>query len=538
MTEKFNAANTSFLLGKSYRRKVFLVNLYMLSTTLLDPNILSRVDENSSEYNGEKLAEKEGDEENLFRLLRTEEGGDKHLLSMKQVLLDEYGSIENLKKAFKSTDNSDKDDIENYFSEIKKKAPKEEVEKKYYGISKDIHNSDPNWKPDFLAIAMKLKGSTSELADLISPPGKGYLKGSSELGYRGKDIVTGEQIKIEEKDIIDSWRINNLTEEEFNTEKKRLTNNKKDAEAGAGEVGAKGAETPEAATEAAPAAAVEGAAGEDGVAGDDSVGAEAPGAAPAAPVDNSGAVEGEVAKEKNTDIQFIITEMDDKNDFANSIEVQENGKTIIEKLSKGDIMSYTSSDGNTKRYINILGLNDKEINYEEFDYSESEQEWKWYYSISKGMMKVANPTRILSNHSDNKYRKGIEWNKFTNLKKEENITTKKQAEKEAKAAAAPGTETPVAVTAPGDNNNEKLEKIKKDEKEAAKIRDASLKVNENNSRKNTKERLDKRSQDDGSGSKDKDKKNPSTNLIRSNSSNFGGSRKKNKTKKTRKSRKK
>ena len=225
MTEKFNAANTSFLFGLSHRRKVFLVNLYMLSNTLLDPNILSRVDKNSSEYNGEKLAEKEDGEENLFRLLRTK-NGDKHLLSMKQVLLDEYGgSIDKLKEAFKSTENSDKDDIEKYFSEIKEKAPKEEVEKKYYGISKDILTSNLKWDPDFLAIAMKLKGSNSELTNLISPPGEGYIEGSSELGYKGKDIITGEQIKIS------YLRMKNLTEEEFNIHKERLTKNKKDAEA-------------------------------------------------------------------------------------------------------------------------------------------------------------------------------------------------------------------------------------------------------------------------------------------------------------------
>lgn len=183
MTEKFNAANTSFLFGLSHRRKVFLVNLYMLSTTLLDPNILSRVDENSSEYNGKKLAEKVGDEENLFRLLRTEEGGDKHLLSMKQVLLDEYGgSIENLKKAFESTDNSDKDDIENYFSEIKEKAPKKEVEKEYYGINKTskLSPGDEEWKPEFIVVN----------------PERPYIKGyGDEPGYRGKDIITGETIE-------------------------------------------------------------------------------------------------------------------------------------------------------------------------------------------------------------------------------------------------------------------------------------------------------------------------------------------------------
>ena len=182
MTEKFNAANTSFLLGKSHRRKVFLVNLYMLSTTLLDPNILSRVDENSSEYNGKKLAEKEGDEENLFRLLRTDEG-DKHLLSMKQVLLDEYdGNIEILKKAFKSTDNSDKDDIENYFSEIKKKAPKKEEKKEYYGINKTskLSTGHKDWKPEFIVVNPERPYS----------PG-----GGDEPGYRGKDIITGEMIE-------------------------------------------------------------------------------------------------------------------------------------------------------------------------------------------------------------------------------------------------------------------------------------------------------------------------------------------------------
>merc|ERR1711871_1044154 len=103
MTEKFNAANTSFLLGKSDRRKIFLNNLYILSNTLLDPNILYSVNEDSSEYNGDKLAEKEGDEENIFRLLKTKEEGNKHLLLMKKVLLEEYdGSIDNLKEAFKS----------------------------------------------------------------------------------------------------------------------------------------------------------------------------------------------------------------------------------------------------------------------------------------------------------------------------------------------------------------------------------------------------------------------------------------------------
>ena len=392
MTEKFNAANTSFLLGKSDRRKIFLNNLYILSNTLLDPNILSSVNEDSSEYNDEKLAEKEGDEENIFRLLKTEEG-NKHLFLMKKVLLDEYdGNIDNLKEAFKSTDNSS-----NASSKV---APK--VEQAVDETEGAIDNSVAEVKP----------------------------------------------------------------------------------------------------------------------------------------------VPGKEAEENNEGIQFIITKMDDKNDsikpLVNSIKVNENGKTIIKKLSIEDIMSYTSSDGNTKRYINIVGLSDRDIVYEIFNYSESEQEWKWVSRISI-IQKVANPTRILSNHSDNKFKTGVEWNEFTNLKKEK--ITKKQAEENAKAAHVEAAAAPVKAVnkAEQENNNmEELKKIKKRGQEAAKNRDNSLGAKEQESREKTNKRRLKKlegSQDDGSGSKDVNK-STTREIARTNSlPKFGGSRKKNKTKKTRKSRK-